>query len=467
MKIKTLSRSADDYTRDRISGVDVLQRNRDPVVHPFEQAREYTRAVRAVKMDKMFAKPLIGAMDDHSDGVWCTVTSPTKVTQFVSGACDGQIRLWDLVLRRTVWSQYAHTGFVRGLCFSRDGQKLFSCGDDNTIKMFDVSACSRATSKGSSAKLLEEVEDSLETGASSTADPGHIWMTKSGLTSIDHCWSADNFITSGRNVSIWDYSRSEPLHTFTWGSSTVTTVRYNPAQPNIFASTGNDRSIVVYDSRTSTPVRKIILYLRSNAMCWNPQEPMNFALANEDHNAYTFDMRRLKSAKIIHKDHVQAVMDVSFSPTGRHLVTGSYDRTIRIFDASAGRSHQVYHTKRMQRVFTVDYTRDSKYILSGSDDANVRIWKSNASQRLGRAAPRAHRRENYMEKLKKRYAHTKEVKRISRHQHTPKLIHKMAAAKREESVRMRVKRKRKEEHSRAGSIKRTKERASAIVKEFE
>ena len=50
---------------------------------------------------------------------------------------------------------------------------------------------------------------------------------------------------------------------------------------------------------------------------WNPMEPMNFLLANEDHNIYTFDMRNLSKALLIHKDHVGAVMDVAFSPTGK------------------------------------------------------------------------------------------------------------------------------------------------------
>ena len=103
--------------------------------------------------------------------------------------------------------------------------------------------------------------------------------------------------------------------------------------------------------------------------------------------------------------------------TGREIVTGSYDRTIRIFDSGAGKSKQCYHAKRMQRVFTVDFTADSKFILSGSDDANVRIWKSNASAALGRSKPRQHRKQNYMDQLVKRYKHTKVVKSISQHQH--------------------------------------------------
>ena len=51
------------------------------------------------------------------------------------------------------------------------------------------------------------------------------------------------------------------------------------------------------------------------------------------------------------KDHVAAVMDVAFSPTGEELVSASYDRTIRLWNRAAGHSRDIYHTKRMQRVF--------------------------------------------------------------------------------------------------------------------
>lgn len=64
---------------------------------------------------------------------------------------------------------------------------------------------------------------------------------------------------------------------------------------------------------------------------------------------------------MIHKDHVSAVMDVSFSPTGQEFASGSYDRTVRVFPHRSGRSREVYHTKRMQRVFCVNFSADARY----------------------------------------------------------------------------------------------------------
>jgi WD repeat and SOF domain-containing protein 1 len=122
---------------------------------------------------------------------------------------------------------------------------------------------------------------------------------------------------------------------------------------------------------------------KSQALCWNPMEPINLVVGCDDSNCYMFDMRKLETIKYIYKDHISAIMDVDFSPTGREFVSGSYDKTIRIFQIDQGKSKEVFHTKRMQQVFAVQYTMDSQYILSGSDDMNIRIWKSKPAQPVG------------------------------------------------------------------------------------
>lgn len=56
MKVKTISRNEEAYTRSTVHDIYRMHRNYDPAQHPFERAREYTRALNATKMDKMFAK---------------------------------------------------------------------------------------------------------------------------------------------------------------------------------------------------------------------------------------------------------------------------------------------------------------------------------------------------------------------------------------------------------------------------
>lgn len=115
-------------------------------------------------------------------------------------------------------------------------------------------------------------------------------------------------------------------------------VKYNPSETNILCGTGIDRSITLYDIRGETPIQKIFLGNKSPCLSWNPTEPINFTIGNDDSNCYTFDMRKMEKAKTIHKDHISSIMDIDYSPTGREFVTGSYDKTIRVFDYDSGKS---------------------------------------------------------------------------------------------------------------------------------
>lgn len=214
-------------------------------------------------------------------------------------------------------------------------------------------------------------------------------------------------------------------------------------------------------------MRKFILPMNSNKVAWNPREPFNFVLANEDYNLYTFDMRNLEKALMVHKDHVSAVMDVAFSPTGREFVSGSYDRTLRIFPASSGRSRDVYHTKRMQRIFSVGFSADAQYVLSGSDDTNVRIWKAEASRKIGLSTGREERKELLNQAMMKRFKHMPEVQRITHDHKVPKAIKKAKSImhiQRSSEIRKTENRKR---HSKEGDIDLQPERKRAVIREFE
>jgi len=68
--VKTISRSEINYTKEIQADRIKIHRNLDPTLHPLERAREYTRALNAVKLDKIFAKPFVGDLHGHKDGVF-------------------------------------------------------------------------------------------------------------------------------------------------------------------------------------------------------------------------------------------------------------------------------------------------------------------------------------------------------------------------------------------------------------
>lgn len=102
MKVKVLSRNPDRYFRETKNDLHKLPRNYDPALHPFEMQREYVRAVNAVKLERVFAKPFLGSFDGHGDVVSCLHKHPDQLTWIYSGAADGIVRkqLISLLLHR-------------------------------------------------------------------------------------------------------------------------------------------------------------------------------------------------------------------------------------------------------------------------------------------------------------------------------------------------------------------------------
>jgi len=442
-KIKALSRST---ASQQAPGTSVVrqQRNLDPSQHPFERAREYTRALNAIKMERMFAAPFLGQMGDgHIDGVYSMAKDPGSLERFASGSGDGVVKVWDLTTREEVWNTQAHENMIKGVCWTPE-RKLLSCASDKTVKLWDPY------------------------NSTSEAPPMASYLGSSAFTGVTHHRTIPSFAASSSVISIYDLSRpsSSPSQTLHWPTSvdTITSVAFNQIETSILGSTAIDRSVILYDLRTSSPVHKLTLKLASNAIAWNPMEAFNFAVANEDHNAYIFDMRKTDRALNVLKDHVAAVMDIEFSPTGEELVTASYDRTVRIWDRARGHSRDIYHTKRMQRVFSAKFTPDNKYVLSGSDDGNVRLWRAKASDRSGIKSARQRSKLEYDQALIKRYSHMPEIRRIKRQRHLPKPIKKAGEIKREELSAIKRREENVRKHTKKESLKaRQNEREKMIL----
>jgi WD repeat and SOF domain-containing protein 1 len=473
MKVKTLKRTSAD--RECSGDLRKEHRNLNPVHHPMQRAREYKRAVNAAKMERMFAKPLVGNFGNgHMDAVLVTAMSRRSLLPMISGAADGNVQLWDLSTRTSVATINAHSRLVTGLVFSVTGEHFYSCSDDGLVHQWSIHAADKGDDDGGVGGVV--VKKGASRGASAPSDePFHgplaTWRTPGSFKSIDHHWFDQQFATaSDEAVQIWSPDRSMPLQTHSdlWGSEdTVTTVRYNPAERCLLAHCSADRGIGLHDTRTGTALKKTVLSMRCNDLQWNPMEPMNFVVANEDYNAYTFDMRKLDEPTRIFKGHTSAVMSVSWAPGGREFCTGSYDRTIRIFPLNRGISRDIYHTKRMQRIFTVNYTMDHKFIVSGSDDSNIRLWKSNASEQLGQLTSREESAQQYRQALVKKYQHLPEVKMISKSRKVPKVIKKQTAQAIIQKESQDRKQGNRVKYSKNGEHKFTSDRKKTVVKEVD
>uniref|UniRef100_A0A7S2A1T2 Sof1-like protein domain-containing protein n=1 Tax=Trieres chinensis TaxID=1514140 RepID=A0A7S2A1T2_TRICV len=466
MKVKAISRSASSTSRQCSGDVRVRHRNLDPSSHPMQRAREYARAVSAAKLDRMFAAPFLGALDGgHRDGVTAAATSRNALVPFVSGCADGEVRIWDLASRKAVAELGGgHSRAVTGLTFDGTGRNFYSCSDDGLVRLWNVFPTFDRSSSSS------DDEEDEEKGATPHGPRG-TWRTPGSFKSIDHSRSEDLFATASDSaVCVWSPDRSSPVqsHEDLWGSDdTVNVARYNPSERSLLACCTADRGVGLFDTRTTSALKKTILAMRSNCLEWNPMEPMNFVVGNEDHSCYGFDARKLDRPLKIYKGHVGAVLSVSWSPTGREFASGSYDKTVRIFRTRDNASRDMYHLKRMQRVFTVNYSADDRYIISGSDDSNLRVWKARASEKIGQATAREERAVEYRQALVKKYQHLPEVRRIHKQRKAPKLVKKITAQVHLQKESARRKHENRVKHSKEGTVKHVADRDKTVVKQVE
>ncbi|KAE8245115.1 hypothetical protein A4X13_0g6079 [Tilletia indica] len=509
MKVKVLSRSLDAHTPARLGDLAPVSRNLDPALHPFSKPREYTRALNASKLNRLFAKPFVASLSGHIDGVYSLAVDPLRLSAVASGSGDGEIRLWDLTQQSLVHSfPGAHSGIIQSLAFCplpatgpSNGRVLLSCSTDASIKVWNADPHPERTGwsgdgaedddmDGDQDDMDDEDGDSfgeMTTGGDtrkggllsmqqadrSVTEPISIYHGRSAFNCLTTHATLPHFASASTSIQIWDLNRagtsgtgSEALQTFTWANDgeAVNVVRFNQSEREVLASTGSDRSVVLYDTRGGKPLSKMIMQMRANDLAWSPMEPTTFAVGSEDHNIYTFDMRNLKSATQIYKDHVAAVMSISYSPTGQELVSGSYDRTLRLWSLGQGaHSRDIYHTKRMQRIFASVFTLDARFVLSGSDDGNVRLWKARASEKLGILNGREKANLEYQEALRKRWSGTAEVKRIERQRNVPKQIKQAQSLKRTMLESQRRKEEHRRRHTKKGNTKPQAARKEAIL----
>uniref|UniRef100_A0A336LJS7 DDB1- and CUL4-associated factor 13 n=1 Tax=Culicoides sonorensis TaxID=179676 RepID=A0A336LJS7_CULSO len=446
MKVKVLCRNPDDYLRETKKDLHKVPRNFDPALHPLQEQREYVRALNATKLERVFAKPFIGNLEGHNDGVTCFAKHPSLLVSMASGAYDGGICIWDLPMRQCTRRFDAHNGWVRAMCYNTDGSKFFSVGDDKTIKTW--------------ASYRDESEEDPDEALS-------IIMSKTMLTGITHHKSEPIFATCGETCYLWEETRSTPLQEMSFQIDTLHDIKFNQIHTYLIGACGSDRSIIMYDKRVAKPIKKVIMTLRPNRMSWSPKDGHAFAVANEDYNAYSFDYRYLKKPYKIHKGHVQAVLDVDWAPTGEELVTGSYDKTIRIFNAHQSSAREIYHTKRMQHITSIGWSMDGKYIYSGSDEMNIRLWKANASEKLGALRPREKFAFSYNEAIKERFAAHPQIRRIARHRQLPKYVYNEAKNLRLQINKLKRKENNRRINSKPGLVPFVPELTTKVIKQEE
>ncbi|MFN6275813.1 MAG: protein kinase domain-containing protein [Microcystis sp.] len=79
--------------------------------------------------------------------------------------------------------------------------------------------------------------------------------------------------------------------------------------------------------------------------------------------------------------HSNVVWSVAYSPDGRYLASGSWDKTIKIWEVATGKQLRTL-TGHSDWVNLVVYSPDGRYLASGSYDKTIKIWEVATGKQL-------------------------------------------------------------------------------------
>ncbi|KAF9087146.1 WD domain protein, partial [Mortierella sp. GBA35] len=239
---------------------------------------------------------------------WVTTVSISPTNNMVaSSGQDMTIRLWNTVTGTALYILRGHIAFVKAVSFSPSGHQLASCSGDHTVRLWDGLT-------GTPGRILSGHTQAILTLAYS---PDKQQIATGSWDSTSHSTSSVEGVAISPGNSRAGSMRGH-LHRTDSLSYSIDIVR--PTFATAVDINSNDHTISFSVVACSSDGQVVATCSRDVARL---------------HDAYT------GTSKMELHGHTDSVTSLAFSPDNQLLVTGSYDRTVRIWKIQNGECEMV------------------------------------------------------------------------------------------------------------------------------
>ncbi|KAM9966277.1 hypothetical protein ACTFIR_006482 [Dictyostelium discoideum] len=329
----------------------------------------------------------------HDDVVTMLKFHPTLL-KLVTVCLDLNIRVYDLVTKECVILTN-HLSQISGITFSNSGKELISSGRDKVLNVWDMlSKNPKKTipiyqelggiitlpkesynslpenSKIKIEKIREKVKtmaahaDKIKNGDDITIVIGGEEVLRAWCTETGECIWNDQNIEFKKKTDNDDKDKTDTLYT-------ISSIINNKDK---IISITSEHNLLIYNGKTLERQGEIIGY-NDEIIDIKYINDDNIVVATNSNEIKTYDLNT-KRAQVL-RGHEDLVMSVDVSADGKHIISGSRDKSAMIWDLEKKESiaQLTGHTGVISCVALPKKPSTSMFAITASDDRTIKLWK--------------------------------------------------------------------------------------------
>jgi len=273
-----------------------------------------------------------------------------------SGGRDKKIILWNTTTKEKIRFFIGHEESVQSIDFSPDCKYLVSGSKDNTVKLWETE----------SGKLEKNF-------IGHTDEVNVVKFSPKGKYIISG--------SSDKSIKLWDIKTGNQIKSFDKNSKDVLSVNFSPDAKSIVSGTSNNK-VLYWSIETGKIIKTFPKLNHAYPVQFSPDET-HLISGCSDNTLKLWDIESGKLSKTFvgHTDHV---ISVNFSPDGSYIVSGSCDKTAKLWESESGKLIKTFdgHSDFVSLVFdghtdcvsSVTFSPNGKKVLSGSFDKKIKLW---------------------------------------------------------------------------------------------
>lgn len=316
-----------------------------------------------------------------------TSDAPTQIAS-VRGIA-GELKSGGIVKKaEELFKMTGHISWTKGLAISADGNRALSGSDDDSVRLWDLSAGKELKRFDGHEENVNSVcfSPSSNTGMSASGDSSvRIWDLDSGaqlkklvghgniVLACAYSPSGNKAVSCGYDgtVRIWDVLNGTQLQ-LCQGQGTIRCVAFSPDGEQV-ASGGSDKVVTLWRVRDGSVIRRFTGHRGDVTTVGFSADGSKLLTASRDLTIRTWDVGSGSELKQF-IGHGDWVCNARFIKSDSKVASGSLDKTFRVWDVEQG-TETCSFTLNAYGMFGLAFTPSGENALTGSNDYSLRYWK--------------------------------------------------------------------------------------------